>query len=82
MESQSLIYIQKELKDRVGRDVWLRTKRERRNHSLKQGVIEGTYPSLFTVRAAEGCMSFTYTDVLTQAVELFWDEQPVSQMLS
>ena len=71
--AESLSVIRSNISQLVGAPVEL-TCRARRKESIKQGVLEGAYGALFTVRvAADGRdmrVSYTYTDVLTNAVSV------------
>lgn len=79
------MYIQKDLvriktgiSDNVGNKVRLRSKQGRKQIIVREGVIEHTYPSIFTVKldeqndvpASRRTVSYSYTDVLTKAVEV------------
>ena len=56
----------------------LTAKRGRKQTVTREGVIEGTYPSIFIVKlntpddfmASERRVSYSYTDILTRAVEV------------
>lgn len=73
-----LVKIKSDLADNVGHKVKLTAKRGRKQVVTREGVIEGTYPSIFIVKldtpddllAAERRVSYSYTDVLTKTVEL------------
>jgi uncharacterized protein Veg len=56
----------------------LRANRGRRKTFEKEGVLESTYPSIFIVRVDENNyfqrLSFSYADVLTETVELSFNE--------
>lgn len=73
-----LVKIKSSLSDNVGQKVRLRAKHGRKQIVVREGVIENTYPSIFTVKldtyndipAGERRVSYSYTDVLTKTVEL------------
>ena len=73
-----LVKIKSSLADNVGNKVKLRAKRGRKQVVVREGVIESTYPSIFTVQldiqndipTSQRRVSYSYTDVLTKAVEL------------
>ena len=61
----------------LGEKVTVRASEGRKKVFQKEGVLEKTYPSIFVVRFHEEDgrhMSWSYIDVLTDAVELVFDE--------
>ena len=69
--------IKKNLESVIGSRVKVTTKEGRKRLSVRRGVIENTYPSVFVVRfdtkdvnSETGLSSYSYTDVLTHSVEL------------
>lgn len=62
----------------MGSKVRLRAKHGRKQVVVREGVIESTYPSIFIIKldtqndipTSERRVSYSYTDVLTKAVEL------------
>lgn len=70
--------IKSSLTDNVGHKVRLTAKKGRKQIVTREGVIENTYPSIFTVKldnqseffTSERRVSYSYTDVLTKSVEL------------
>ncbi len=73
-----LFEIRKKLESHLGEKIKLRANRGRRKTYEKEGVLESTYPSIFIVRVDENNyfqrLSFTYADVLTETVELSFNE--------
>lgn len=72
--------IKRNLEANVGKRIHLRANRGRRKVVEADGVLEKTYPKVFVVRldksSAVKRMSYSYADVLTETVELtFEDEQ-------
>lgn len=73
-----LIKIKSDLADNVGHKVRLKSKQGRKSVIVRDGVIESTYPSIFTVKldvqndvpSSGRRVSYSYADVLTKAVEL------------
>lgn len=60
----------------VGLRVRLKANKGRKRFVEKEGVLQSTYPSIFVIQVeAEAqrprMLSFSYTDVLTNAVQLF-----------
>lgn len=59
----------------VGHRVRLRANKSRKRVVVKEGVIEGIYPSIFVIKVEEENrnprkLSFCYSDLLTHNVEL------------
>jgi uncharacterized protein Veg len=73
-----LFEIRKKLETHLGEKIKLRANRGRRKTFEKEGVLESIYPSIFIVRVDENNyfqrLSFSYADVLTETVELSFDE--------
>ncbi|MGI9860975.1 Veg family protein [Moorella naiadis] len=70
-----LATIREDLESRVGQKVKLRANRGRKKILERTGVLEKTYPNIFIIRleeqkSPERRISFSYTDVLTNTVEL------------
>lgn len=74
-----LCEIRKKLEPHVGEKIRLRANRGRRKTYEKEGILESTYPSIFVVRIDEPNyfqrLSFSYADVLTETVELSFNEE-------
>lgn len=74
-----MIDIKTNLADNVGNKVKLRAKKGRKQVVVREGVIENTYPSIFTIKldvhndvpTSERTVSYSYADVLTKTVELY-----------
>lgn len=70
--------IKTNLSNNVGHKVRLKSKQGRKQIVVREGVIEGIYPSIFTVKldvqndipTTERRVSYSYADVLTRTVEL------------
>lgn len=59
----------------IGERVQLKANKGRKKSFIREGVIENSYPSIFVVRFENDYentrrVSFSYTDILTKAVEL------------
>ena len=75
---KDLSKIKSSLADNVGHKVRLTARRGRKQVVTREGIIEGTYPSIFIVKLdtpdypefGERRVSYSYTDVLTRSVEL------------
>lgn len=70
--------IKSSLSDNIGQKVRLTSKRGRKKAVVRMGVIESTYPSIFTIQleASDNSsmparrVSYSYSDVLTKAIEI------------
>ncbi|MCK9479888.1 MAG: Veg family protein [Firmicutes bacterium] len=74
-----LLKIKNTLEKSVGKKVRLTSKKGRKKSIIRQGVIENTFPCIFTVKldGSKGCeagisrrVSYSYTDILTKAIEI------------
>lgn len=58
----------------IGQKVRLTTNKDKKKEFTKEGVIESTYPNIFTIKFDgkdnSGRISYSYTDVLTNTIEL------------
>ncbi len=74
--------IRDSLSDRHGCRIVLRENGGRRKSKEHIGVLERTYESIFTVSVEDAgemrLLSYTYSDILTKAVELFLKEPDAS----
>lgn len=76
IEKSDLSQIRKNIEDCVGKKVQLKANKGRKKSFIKDGVLENTYPSIFIVKFENEYettrrVSYSYTDILTKAVELF-----------
>lgn len=72
---ETLTQIRKSIEDCIGQKVVLKTNKGRKKVKVREGVLEEAYPSVFVVRIDDGMMSerkvsFSYSDVLTETVEV------------
>ena len=75
MDKNSLSQIRKELQGCVGKRIQLKANKGRKKTFIKEGIVENAYPSIFTVcfeneYNSSRTASYSYTDVLTQTVEV------------
>ena len=75
VEKSTLVQIKKEKESNIGKRVQLKTNKGRKKTFVKEGILECTYPSIFTVRFENDFknvrkVSYSYTDVLTNTVEI------------
>lgn len=71
----SLAQIRRDVESSIGKRVRLKANRGRRKTFEREGVIEKTYPNIFTVRLDdETCdsrrVTYSYSDILTETVEI------------
>lgn len=74
-EKFDLFEIKKDMENFVGGRIKLRANKGRKKSFVREGILESTYPSIFVVRFENDYesvrrVSFTYSDVLTKAVEV------------
>ena len=83
IESSDLYVTRQFIQRSVGERVTLFANKGRRKAVVKEGVIENSYPNIFTIRIENEFdstrrLSFSYTDILTKVVELVvCKEEPV-----
>lgn len=70
-----LFQIKRDIEGCIGEKVQLRANKGRKKSFIREGVLESTYPSIFTVKFENEYdntrrVSYSYTDILTKAVEL------------
>jgi uncharacterized protein Veg len=71
----ALVDIKRNLDQYIGRRITLKANGGRRKTIQRSGVLEETYPSVFTVKLDEDQnnfkrVSYSYADILTETVEL------------
>ncbi|MFT8318667.1 MAG: Veg family protein [Sporolactobacillus sp.] len=71
------------LDERVGKRLTLKANGGRRKTIQRIGILEGTYPAVFIIRLDKDSnaferVSYSYTDVLTDSVELTFLEEMAS----
>lgn len=76
IEKNDLFQIRQNIENCIGEKVQLKANKGRKKSFIKEGVLENTYPSIFIVKFENDFettrrVSYSYTDVLTNAVELF-----------
>lgn len=67
--------VKKDIEKFIGSRVKLETNKGRHKSVVSEGIIANVYPSIFTIQLFEGTdpsrkLSFSYTDVLTNSVEI------------
>ena len=79
-QNNVLAEIKKDLDGNIGKKIKLKANRGRKRIVEQIGILEKTYPNIFVVKLDEKRslvrrVSFSYTDVLTETVQLtFFDE--------
>ena len=67
-------HVRNDIQRIIGSTVQLETNKGRHKSVISKGVVSNVYPSIFTVKlegaASQRSMSFSYTDVLTNTVEI------------
>lgn len=85
MEKNSISLIRKELEKCVGKRIQLKANKGRKKTFVREGIVESTYPSIFTVKFENDYKSvrkasYSYTDILTHTVEIkVLSQQPQSK---
>jgi uncharacterized protein Veg len=75
IEKSDLFQIKKDIETCIGEKVQLKANKGRKKAFIREGVLENTYPSIFIVKFENEYdttrrVSYSYTDILTKAVEL------------
>lgn len=73
--ADSLIEIKSNIEDHIGSRVRLKANKGRKRTTIREGIIEEVYPSIFIVKIEGGYnstrkVSYCYSDILTSTVEL------------
>jgi uncharacterized protein Veg len=73
--------IRADLAELVGKKVKIRANKGRRQVMEAEGVIESIYPNIFVIKLSEdhalSRVTYSYTDVLTETVELRVDDKRI-----
>ncbi|TMW69962.1 biofilm formation stimulator Veg [Alteribacter natronophilus] len=77
---KTLIEIKRTLDANVGKRVTIKANGGRRKTIERSGLLEGTYPSVFIIKLDQDAhaferVSYSYTDVLTDTVQLSLSEE-------
>jgi uncharacterized protein Veg len=75
LEKSNLFQIKKDIETCIGQKIQLKANKGRKKAFIKEGILENTYPSIFVVKfendyEATRRVSYSYTDILTKAVEI------------
>jgi len=74
----SIDSIRMKLDSHLGERIKVRANEGRKRISIKEGVLENTYPSIFVIRLddeSRRAVTWSYIDVLTDSVEIQFLEQ-------
>jgi len=72
---RDVYHVKSDIQRIIGSKVRLVTNKGRHKSATTRGIVANVYPSIFTVLSQEGSgsgrkLSFSYTDVLTNVVEI------------
>ena len=75
MEASNVLQIRNTLEGSIGKRVVLKANKGRNKITIKEGILESAYPSLFVGKVSNEYdsvrrVSYTYSDVLTSTVEV------------
>ena len=77
---QDLQQIRSGIEQNLGRRVYLKTHRGRSRSVESEGILENSFPSVFTVLVQQGKrerrISYAYSDLFTRHLELRWLDEP------
>ncbi|WP_347861772.1 Veg family protein [Salimicrobium sp. PL1-032A] len=79
--AKTLVEIKHTLEEKIGNRLTLKANGGRRKTIERTGILSDTYPAVFIVELdqeenAYERVSYSYADVLTETVELNFEEQP------
>lgn len=80
MRSSALAEIRRDLEACRGQRLRLQAYRGRQKVIVREGILEQTYPNVFTIRLVDNDapvkrVSYSYSDVLTKTVEISFCEE-------
>jgi uncharacterized protein Veg len=75
IEKNDLFQIKRDIETCIGEKIQLKANKGRKKAFIKEGIVENTYPSIFIVKFENEYettrrVSYSYTDILTKAVEI------------
>jgi len=75
IEKKDLFQLREDISKCIGSRIKLESNKRHNKSTISEGVIANVYPSIFTVETEKGTpanrtLSFSYTDILTNAVEI------------
>ena len=74
-DRKDVFHVRNDIQRIIGSKVRLETNKGRHKSVISKGIVANVYPSIFTVQLNDGPdpsrkLSFSYTDVLTNTVEI------------
>ncbi|HHY17101.1 MAG TPA: hypothetical protein GX524_03420 [Firmicutes bacterium] len=78
---RSVESIRKKLNRHLGERIKVRANEGRKRISIKEGILEKTYPSIFVLRLddeSRRAVTWSYIDVLTDSVQIQFQEEAQS----
>ena len=78
MQKRSVESIRVKLGSHLGERIKVRANEGRKRISIKEGVLEKTYPSIFVIRLDDDsgrAVTWSYIDVLTDSVQIQFPEE-------
>ena len=74
-DRSDVFHVRRDIQSIIGSKVQLETNKGRHKSIVNKGIVSNVYPSIFTIQLNEGPdpsrkLSFSYTDVLTNTVEI------------
>ncbi len=74
-DKSDVFHVRMDIQKIIGSKVRLETNKGRHKSVVSKGVVANVYPSIFTILLSDGAeparkLSFSYTDVLTNTVEI------------
>jgi uncharacterized protein Veg len=74
-DKNDVFYVKRDIQRIIGSKVKFETNKGRHKSVVSKGIVSNVYPSIFTIQLNEGPdpsrkLSFSYTDVLTNTVEI------------
>lgn len=75
IKKNSLTVIRENVENYVGEKVRLKANKGRKKTTIREGILENAYPSIFVVKIDGGYnsvrrVSYSYSDILTETVEV------------
>lgn len=74
-DRKDVFHVRNDIQRIIGSKVRLETNKGRHKSVISKGIVSNVYPSIFTIQLNDGPdpsrkVSFSYTDVLTNTVEI------------
>lgn len=74
-DRSDVFHVRRDIQNIIGSKVRLETNKGRHKSVINKGIVSNVYPSIFTIQLSDDSdtsrkLSFSYTDVLTNTVEI------------